>query len=349
MEGLVGSYVGSYSIIRLLTQGDTTEIYLGEDTQTKKRAALKIISLAKKESLSQKSEEPVDADSPQLSEEVKKEDTPQQSQKPADNKLSKETKKLKRMDKNALLQAQKQAEKEALQAKERLADLLQKPQAKRLQAEARLLMHFNHMHLLRIFEMGVTDTIAYMAQEYIHNSSFYKHYPKGTPLPQKLILSYVKQIAETLHYLHGLKVYHRNLKPEHLLLAPSNRIVLCGFGQAISPWEPSQESMLEFKGTPTYTAPEQFQNTCLPASDQYALAIMAYEWFCGEPPFSGSAEELEHDHQHMPPPSLIAKRAELSPAIERALFIGLAKEPERRFGNVNAFVHALEQASAIKP
>ncbi len=320
MEGLVGSCTGSYRIMRLLTQGDTAEIYLGEDTQTNRRATLKIISFSIGEDSSQQAEKQVEKE------------TAQRTQKQqAEKKSFQWTKKQK-------------AVKKSLQPIEKQTNPLHEPHIKRLQAEASLLARFNHLHIIRALEMGITENAVYIAQEYIHNASFYQHHPKGSQLPERLVLSYIQQIAETLHYLHSLKVFHRHLKPEHILLAPANRVVLCGFGQAISPWETPQDAVPALKGTQTYMAPEQFQGTSLPASDQYALAIMAYEWFCGEPPFTGSSEELEHEHLHTPPPSMIKKRARLSPAIEQAVLLALAKDPQRRFATVSAFAHALEQA-----
>jgi serine/threonine protein kinase len=211
-----------------------------------------------------------------------------------------------------------------------------------LASEARLLARFKHLHIIRVLDFGKHEDTVYLAQEYVRTGSLRQHYPQGTQLSQKIILGYIKQIAETLYYLHGLKVLHRHLKPEHLLLAPGNRVVLCGFGQAFSPWE--EDNTTAIKGSRTYMAPEQFQQTSLPASDQYALAAITYEWFCGEPPFTGSPSELEAQHQHTPPPSMVEKRIKLSPAIEQAVLLALAKEPQHRFANVNAFAHALEQA-----
>src|SRR5437660_4827829 len=96
-------------------------------------------------------------------------------------------------------------------------------------------------------------------------------------------------------------------------------------------------------GTISYMAPEQLQGRPSPASDQYALGIVVYEWLCGSCPFQGP---VVHNLQlYEPPPSLRARIPALSPAIEHVVMKALAKQPEQRFVTVQAFAQALEQAS----
>jgi serine/threonine protein kinase len=81
-----------------------------------------------------------------------------------------------------------------------------------------------------------------------------------------------------------------DVKPENILLGPGNQVWLADFGIATSigsiPRTPYGKQ--ELRGTVRYMAPEQIRGTPLPASDQYALAVMIYEWLCGAPPYSGT-------------------------------------------------------------
>src|SRR5207247_3596315 len=101
-------------------------------------------------------------------------------------------------------------------------------------------------------------------------------------------------------------------------------------------------------GTPLYMAPEQIQRHPCPASDQYALGVMVYEWLCGEPPFRGSLYEVFSQHLHQPPPSLRARLPDLPVAVEEAVFKALAKDPAQRFACVADFAWALERASSAR-
>src|SRR5207248_11718446 len=69
------------------------------------------------------------------------------------------------------------------------------------------------------------------------------------------------------------------------------------------------------------------------------------EWLCGERPFHGAFTELASQHMFIPPPSLRGKIPTISLATEQVVMRALAKDPQQRFPNVQAFAHTLEQAS----
>jgi hypothetical protein len=97
-------------------------------------------------------------------------------------------------------------------------------------------------------------------------------------------------------------------------------------------------------GTLAYMAPEQIQGTPCPASDQYALAAVVYEWLCGAPPFQGPATSVAARHLLAPPPPLRVRLPQ-APALAEVIMRGLAKDPQQRFASVQAFASALQQAA----
>ena len=71
-----------------------------------------------------------------------------------------------------------------------------------------------------------------------------------------------------------------------------------------------------FAGTVAYCAPEQVREHPRPASDQYALGVVVYEWLTGTRPFTGSFPEVAAKHLFVPPPPLRERLPALSAAVE---------------------------------
>src|SRR5260370_14469594 len=94
--------------------------------------------------------------------------------------------------------------------------------------------------------------------------------------------------------------------------------------------------------------PEQMQAHAIPASDQYALGIVVYEWLSGDRPFHGTLTEIAIKHTLAPPPSLREKVPTLSPEVDLVVLQALAKYPQLRFMDVQAFAQVLEEASIGK-
>ncbi len=91
-------------------------------------------------------------------------------------------------------------------------------------------------------------------------------------------------------------------------------------------------------------APELILGQPVPASDQYALAVMVYEWLCGHLPFGGSAVHISNQHLYAVPPSLCEEHPEIPRAVEQVVLKGLSKEPAQRFVDVLNFARTFEEA-----
>ena len=221
--------------------------------------------------------------------------------------------------------------------------------SQRFLIEARTIAHLLHPHIVRVFDFGVNDNIPFLVMDYAPNGSLRQRHPKGTILPPDTILSYVKQVAEALQYAHDEKLIHRDVKPENMLLGRHNEILLSDFGVATVAHSTQSQSVQSVMGTAPYIAPEQLQGRPRPASDQYALGIVVYEWLCGARPFQGSFTELYSQHMFVPPPPLRQKNPDVSPAVEEAVMTALAKESQQRFVNIRAFANALDRATRTTP
>ena len=213
------------------------------------------------------------------------------------------------------------------------------------QSEARTLVRLIHPNIIRILDFGLEGGTPFLVMDYAPNGNMRQLFPRNRRVPLAQVIEYVKQVANALQYAHDAKVIHRDVKPENLLLGRQNEILLSDFGIAVVAQSTFTQLTQEMTGTIAYMAPEQLQAHPRPASDQYSLAVVAYEWLSGSTPFTGSFAELAVKHMTVAPTSLREKLPELPPDVERVILTALSKEPAQRFNSVRAFATALEEAS----
>ena len=205
-----------------------------------------------------------------------------------------------------------------------------------------------HPNIVQVLDFGVEERIPFIVMEYAPNGTLRQRHPKGTRVPLPTIVSYVTQVASALQYAHEDRLVHRDVKPENMLIGGQNQILLSDFGIATIAHGTSSQSVETMAGTIPYMAPEQIQGHPRPASDQYSLGVVVYEWLCGDRPFHGTLTEVAVQHATMPPPPLREKVPTISPDVELVVMNALAKDPKQRFGSVLAFATALEQESQVK-
>src|SRR5712692_5521523 len=215
--------------------------------------------------------------------------------------------------------------------------------------EAQTLAGLDHPHIVRVFDFAVQDGMPFLVMDYAVGGTLRMRHPAGTRVPLERILAYVTQVASALQYAHNQRLMHRDVKPENMLLGAREEVLLGDFGLAMltpSTRSGSTQAMdPAMAGTAPYLAPEQLQGQPRPASDQYALGVVVYEWLCGQRPFRGAPIEVALQHLSAAPPPIRKQLPELSPAIEEVIMRALAKEPELRFPSVQDFALALEEAS----
>ncbi len=226
-------------------------------------------------------------------------------------------------------------------------------EAEHFQQEAQTIATLVHPGIVRVFDYDVQEGVPFLVIDYAPGGTLRRRYPKGSLVPLPGIISSVKQVADALQYAHEQKFIHRDIKPENMLLGRRQEVLLSDFGIATIAHSTSSLSTSAegTSGTLAYMAPEQIEGHPRPASDQYALSVVVYEWLCGERPFEGSVSELIAQHLSMPPPSLHERVPAIPPEVEQVVRRALAKDPKARFASVIDFAVDLEQASqrALSP
>jgi serine/threonine protein kinase len=220
-------------------------------------------------------------------------------------------------------------------------------EAEHFYQEAETIAKLMHPSIVRILDYDVQDGVPFLVIDYAPGGSLRQRYPKGSLVPLAVITSYVKQVASALQYAHDRKFIHRDIKPENMLIGRQEELLLSDFGLAALSHSSGSLSTKEAIGTLSYMAPEQIEGHPRPASDQYALGVVVYEWLCGRRPFEGSATEVMVQHLSVPPPPLHEQVATILLEIEQVVLRALAKDPKARYASVQEFAVALEQASQL--
>ena len=185
--------------------------------------------------------------------------------------------------------------------------------------------------------------------EYIAGSSLEERLRSGRQKPADA-MRWLEQAGRALDYAHLKGVVHRDVKPGNLLLDRADNVHVADFGIASAAWMPSLTVSGTILGTAGYLAPEQaLGEPTSPASDRYALAVVAYELLTGSRPFARESPTAEAQaHVAEPVPSASA-RGNLPPEVDRVFQRALAKRPEQRYATCADFVSELRTALAGAP
>jgi len=236
-------------------------------------------------------------------------------------------------------------------------NILDNPDAQRLfLREAKAVATLDHPHILPLYDYGeVTidgEIYPYMVMPVRMEGTlkeWLEQHGGAGKLSPTTVVEMVEQAASALQHAHDRQILHLDVKPSNFLLryttgkldAPD--LLLTDFGLAkVMNTEVSLSNTS--RGTPPYMAPEQWQGSPVAATDQYALATMAYEMLVGRTPFQGDLVALMNQHLYTPPPPPSTFRPDLPKAVDEVLLHALAKDPKDRFASVSAFANALRQA-----
>ncbi len=236
-----------------------------------------------------------------------------------------------------------------------LGTLGSKDAAHLFQREAKAIAMLDHPGILPLYDYGEYNVngvmLTYLVMPYREEGSLANWLQKGgfSLLSVQNVEQMLQQAAAALQYAHDHQVVHQDVKPSNFLIRTSREnpkrpdLLLTDFGIAKLSMLTTKASQ-SIRGTPTYMAPEQWEGHPVPATDQYALAVMVYELLTGRPPFRGTPLQMMYAHVNTQPqaPSLLNPR--LSTAIDAVVLRGLAKRPEERFPSIIAVAFAFRQA-----
>jgi serine/threonine-protein kinase len=221
-----------------------------------------------------------------------------------------------------------------------------------VQALKRLSIHAN---IVRLLDAGEADGVPYLVLRYLDGGTLrdcMHSGPGGRQEPQaaEALCTWLPPVAAALDFLHAQGFVHRDVKPENVLFDRARTPYLADLGLlrdlAQGRGTPPPLTRLGGRpGTPAYMAPEQLDaQPPGPAADQFALAVVVYEWLAGRRPFLGEGADEITRAQQRPATSLHQLRPELPAELAQAVAQALAPRPLERFPTCQLFAAGLLEA-----
>lgn len=227
--------------------------------------------------------------------------------------------------------------------------------------EARLASAIEHPNVCAIYEVGETGDEGYIVMQYVPGQSIDQLIERGPAAPQ-LVLSVGIQIADGLQAAHALGIFHRDLKPQNVMLTEGGLVKILDFGLArrLRPeeakFDPSRGAVgrdasiaatyTARGGTIRYMAPEQFvTGQSSVQSDVWALGVILYELASGRHPFARpDAEDFQAIRaiQFLDPPDLSAIEPGIAPELKSIIAACLEKNPASRYASAAEVREALK-------
>ncbi|CAH8631878.1 unnamed protein product [Heterobilharzia americana] len=155
---------------------------------------------------------------------------------------------------------------------------------KQSDTDIRHLRYLNHPNIIKFRGVCVEQPCYCILMEYCPYGQLYELIHSGNPISPSLIYSWIKQIADGMHYLHSCKIIHRDLKSPNVLVGYDHVLKISDFG-ASREWTENSTKM-SFTGTVAWMAPEIIRNEpCSFKVDVWSYGVLLWELLTGEIPY----------------------------------------------------------------
>ena len=220
--------------------------------------------------------------------------------------------------------------------------------------EAQTSAQLAHPNIVPIYNVDERDGVVYFIMGFVDGETVGGRLRREKQMDPETVRRIMAEVAGALSYAHGHGVVHRDIKPDNILLErATGRALVTDFGIARAAAEDSRLTVTGIAvGTPAYMSPEQAmgEREVDGRSDLYSLAIVGYQMLAGEPPFrAANTPAMLMKHLVEPPQPLRERAAGVPPELAAAIHHALAKRPEDRWSDANAFRNALLDTSARVP
>jgi len=216
---------------------------------------------------------------------------------------------------------------------------------KRFRNEIRVARKIVHKNVCRMYDLGQAEGTHFITMEYVEGENLKSLIRRIGQLPIGKSLSIAKQVGEGLAEAHRLRVVHRDLKPQNIMIDTEGNARIMDFGIARSLKTKGITGGEVMIGTPEYMSPEQVEGKGVDErSDLYALGVILYEMVTGRVPFEGdTALSVALKHKAETPKDPRDINAQIPDDLSQLILRCLEKDKEKRFPRTEELIQEISR------
>ena len=209
--------------------------------------------------------------------------------------------------------------------------------------EAKSIRKLHHNGIVKVSDVFEENGTAYYVMDYIEGRSLSQLIDNKGRLTETETMRYIRQVSETLKYVHSKNMLHLDIKPGNIMIGEEDNAILIDFGTSKQYDEESGENTSTLLGkTPGYAPPEQMANVVMKfteATDIYALGATMYKMLTGiTPPDSSLRSSGIVELESLPP--------EVDKDISAAIYKSLSLNKQHRPQSIDVFLEMLGDTPA---